>query len=245
LAGDSDKEVILAEEEAVICRGTGLLQEVESDFDVGKETEGNLVLTNRRLIYSHGAETEVDVPVGGPNPFAKRRLYISDVRDLDDIPSDPENLTIPIESVISAVGHHKLGLAPKLEVRWNKNGLVKATEFVEQETGGSRLKNLNEWAGVIEGLKTGQQKFIRLPPPPDKNSLEGQVFYILGDMSEKGVFTILGEVEKEFSLDLDDEVLEKACENLVVMGLVKRLGEPKEDPFYQKISALGAEDLDQ
>jgi hypothetical protein len=63
-------------------------------------------------------------------------------------------------------------------------------------------------------------------------------------MEEKGLFTILHEVEESFGLTLDDEEVETACENLVAMGLVKRIGLPKEDPFYQKISTLGEDDLD-
>ena len=244
MSGAPDEEVILAEEEAVICRGTRLLQEPGSNLDVGAETEGNLVLTNRRLIYSHGAEREVDVPIGGVNPAAKRRLYVSDVEDLDDISSDPANLTIPIESIVSVVGQRRLGGTPKLEVHWNKDGFAKSTEFVEQETGRSRLKNLDEWAPVIERLKSGQQKINRLPPPPEADSSEGRVLYILGDMSEKGLFTILRELEEKFGLSIDDEEAEKACENLVAMGLVNRIGFPKEDPFYQKISPLGEDDLD-
>ena len=39
----------------MINRGVGIVQEVESDLDVGKQTEGNLVLTNRRLVYVSAA----------------------------------------------------------------------------------------------------------------------------------------------------------------------------------------------
>src|SRR5271169_3100243 len=125
------------------------MQEVKSDLDVGKQTEGNLVLTNLRLVYAHGAEKEVDIPVGTIDPFemfGRKRLFVSDVEDLDDIPADASNITIRISSIVSVKGHHTPGLAPKLEVRWNDAGSMKVTEFVEQVTGMSRHRNLNDWA---------------------------------------------------------------------------------------------------
>ncbi len=244
MEGDSTDELLLAEEQAVINRGVGIVEELEAAFDTGKETEGTLVLTNRRLIYAQGTAEE-NLPVGETMPFieTKKRLVYSDVKNLDSIPAGPPNFSIRLDSIASVVGHHKAAMAPKLEVRWNDGGREKVTEFVQQITGGSRRRNLNDWASVIQRLKDGKQKITGLPPPPDRNSLEGKVFLVLGDMQEKGLFTIEAEVEEQFSLNLDPDDLEKACDRLVSQGLVKRSGQPGEDPFYQKISPLGDDDL--
>ena len=241
LSGSSSDEIILAEEEAVISRGVGIIQEAESDLDVGKQSEGNLVLTNRRLVYVHGAEKEVELPVG---TFSKKRLYVSDVEELDSIPWDASNITIPLSSIITVKGHHTPGLAPKLEVRWN-DGVEKKTEFVEQETGSSRRKNLNNWAPGIERLKSGEQKITMLPPPPARESLEGKVLLVLDDMQEKGLLTIQGEVETKSGSDLETDAVEAACEALVAQGFVKRTTKSSEAPFYVKVSALGQDDLNQ
>ena len=240
LEGGASEEIILAEEEAVINRGVGVRQEIESGFDLGRETEGNLVLTNLRLVYVHGGEREVALPVG---TVSKKRLFISDVEDLESIPADAANITIVISSIESVKGHHAPGMAPRLEVRWNHNGVIKRTEFVEQETGRSREKNLNDWAPIIERLKDGTQSITLLPPPPDSDSLEGRILLTLADMQEKGVLTIEQELEKRFTLELDPEQVEQACENLVSQGLVQRTSPKAEGAFYVKISPLGEDDL--
>ena len=168
MEGNPSDEIILAEEEAVINHGVGAVQEAESDMDVGKQTEGNLVLTNLRLIYAHGAEQEMDIPVGMPDPFGtlgKKKLFFSDVEELDNIPSDPFNIMIRISEITSIKGHRRPGFAPKIEVRWSTGGIDKKTEFIEQETGRSRRKNLNDWVQIIQRLKTGTQKITILPPP--------------------------------------------------------------------------------
>jgi hypothetical protein len=234
-------EIILAEEEAVINRGVGFVQEVESGLDLGGETEGNLVLTNLRLVYVHGGEKEVDLPVG---TLSKKKLYISDVDELDSIRGDPSNITIHISSITSVKGHRRPGSAPKLEVRWNE-GVQKSTEFVEQETGASRRRNLNDWAPVIERLRAGTQKITMLLPPPDRDSLEGRILLDLDDMQEKGLMTIEGDVEKKFGLALDPDEVKSACEKLASQGLIKRTNPSEEGPFYVKISALGDDDLNQ
>jgi hypothetical protein len=239
-------EVILAEEEAVINRGVGVIQEVKSDLDVGKQTEGNLVLTNLRLVYAHGAEQEVDIPTGVPDPFStfgKKRLYFSDVEELDKIPQDPSNITIRLSTIVSVKGHHTPGLAPRLEVRWNQNGTEKRTEFVEQETGRSRHRNLNDWAPVIERLRAGKQAFTVLPPAPARDTLQGRILLALDDMQEKGLLTIESEVEKASGSDFDPDQVREACEALVAGGLISRTTSEKEDPFYVKVSPLGEDDL--
>lgn len=244
--GGADGEIILAEEEAVINRGVGMLQGMEADLDLGRQTEGNLVLTNLRLVYAHGGQREVDIPVGNIDPFetlGRKRLFISNVDDLDDIPYDPANVTIQIASVTSARGRHAPGMAPRLEVRWRDGGVSKVTEFVEQETGRSRRRNLNNWAAVIERLRDGKQKIVNLPSQPGRDTLEGKILFNLADMQEKGVLTIEQELEKRFDLDLDPEQVEQACENLVAQRLVQRTSPRGEGGFYVKISPLGEDDL--
>jgi hypothetical protein len=246
LEGSSPDEIILAEEEAVVNRGVGIVQEIESDLDVGTQTEGNLVLTNLRLIYVHGAEKEVDIPVGLANPFGsggRKRLFISDVEELDEIPSDPSNISIRLSSIASVRGHHRPGFSPKLELHWNDGGVAKTTEFVEQETGRSRHRNLNDWAPLIERLRDGKQKIVALPPRPDKGSLEGRILLVLDDMQEKGLLTIESEVEDKFKLDLQPDKVEESCEALAAQGLIQRTTSSKEEPFYVKVSPLGEDDL--
>src|ERR1700722_4740402 len=248
MAGNPSEEIILAEEEAVINHGVGVIQEAESDMDVGKQTEGNLVLTNLRLIYAHGAETEMDIPTGMLDPFAtlgKKKLFFSDVEELDNIPSDPFNIMIRISEITSIKGHHRPGFAPKLEVRWTTGGIDKKTEFIEQETGTSRKKNLNDWVQIIERLKTGTQKITILPPAPNRDSLEGRILLVLDDMQEKGLFTIQSEIENKFKADLDLDQVREACEKMGAQGHIRRTPPAKEDPFYVKVSPLGGDDLNQ
>lgn len=238
---NTTEETILAEEEAVKNKGIRVVQVVKMALDVGKETEGTLLLTNRRLIYVQSEEQDVDLPIG---VFSKMHLIYSDVMELNSIALAPGNFSIHIDSVISLVGHHAPAMAPKLEVKWNEGGQVKVTEFIQQITGGSRRKNLNDWAAVIERLKSGKQKLRPLPPLPNKDSLEGKIIYILGDMQEKGLLTIEREIEEKFRVDLDPDQVELACDELVKEGLLRERGTQGEDPFYQKVSPLADEDLD-
>jgi hypothetical protein len=229
----------------VISRGAGAAEAIEAAFDAGRETEGTLVLTSRRLIYAHGAEQEEDLMVGETAPLlreGRRRLIYSDVEDLESIAPDPANLSISIDSVLSAVGHRGV-MTPKLEVRWSEGGRERVAVFVQQITGSSRRKNLNDWAPVIERLKAGQQKIAELPALPGRDSLEGRIVTILSDMQEKGLFTIEGEVEEQFNTELDPDEIEQACERLASQGLIERTNREGEDPFYRKVSPLGSDDL--
>jgi len=232
---------MLAQEEAVINRGPGIRKGVEGAFGLGGETEGTLVLTDKRLVYVHGDEKEVDIRLG---TFKGKRLFFSDVEDLGSMAIDPASFEIVISTVTEVAGHGGEAIAPKLEVRWtDKSGAARATEFVQQITGGSRKRNLNDWAKVVEKLRRNQQKIITLPSAPADDSLEGRVLGALGDMQEKGLFTIESEIEERFGLDLDPEEVEEACGRLVAAGLVKNLAPPEEDPYYRKVSPLGDDDL--
>ena len=238
---NASEEVMLAQEQAVINRGTGVRQEAETAFGFGKETEGTLVLTDRRLVYVHGKEKETDIRIGA---LSKKRLIFSDVESLNSMPLDSQSFAVPISRIVSVVGHHKEAIAPKLEVRWtDERGKAMSTEFVQQITGGSRRKNLNDWAKVVERLKAGQQKIKALPRSPAADTLEGKIIGTLGDMQEKGLFTIEGEVEEGYGIQLEPDDVEAACERLAAKGLVIKTGTPGEAQFYRKASPLGDDDL--
>ncbi len=237
---DSGSEVMLAQEEAVIRRGPGTRKGVEAAFGLGGETEGTLVLTDRRLLYVHGKEKEVDLRIGA---FSQKRLFYTDVESLDSMPMDSASLEIPISRIVKVAGHKGVAIAPKLEVSWtDQDGATRVAEFVQQLTGGSRRKNLNDWARVVERLKTKQQRVVPLPTAPSGDTLEGRILGALGDMQEKGLLTIEDEVEERYRLDLDPDDVEDACKKLVAAGLIRNLAPPKDDPFYRKVSPLGDDD---
>jgi hypothetical protein len=238
---NSTPEVMLAQEQAVIRRGPGIRKGLEAAFGAGGETEGTLVLTDRRLVYVHGNEKEESIRIGG---FSAKRLYFSDVESLGSMEMDAASVEIPISKIVKVTGHHGEAIAPKLEVGWTDDkGAARTTEFVQQISGASRRRNLNDWAIVIEKLKAKQLKIRPLPPAPSGNTLEGRILSVLGDMQEKGLMTIEGEVEERFKVDLDPDDVEAACEKLVVGGLVLKPAARYEDVYYRKASPLGEYDL--
>jgi hypothetical protein len=238
----SADEQILAQEQSVICRPIGIKSEIEAAFDVsGKETEGTLILTQTRLLYVHGAEQSEQLRTG---LASAKKIYYSDVEDLSFIPSDPANLTIWLSAVTKLVGHKTRGMSPKLEVVWESGGMKRSVEFVQQLTGASRKKNLNDWAAVIEHLKSGALKVSPLAKAPDKTTLEGKILQALGDMQEKGVMTIETELEKTYNTQLDTDDVEAACGRLVEQGLIVNISPAGDLPFYEKASPLGKDSLD-
>src|SRR5271169_3651764 len=110
---------MLAQEQAVIRRGPGIRKGVEAAFGLGGETEGTLVLTDRRLVYVHGNEKEDDLRVGA---WSEKRLYFSDVDTLDSMPLDSASVEIPLSRIAKVKGHSGEAVAPKLEVRWTDQG---------------------------------------------------------------------------------------------------------------------------
>ncbi|MDA4115409.1 MAG: hypothetical protein OK442_02500 [Thaumarchaeota archaeon] len=237
---DSAPEVMLAQEQAVIRRGPGIRKGVEAAFGMGGETEGTLVLTDRRLVYVHGSEKEESLRIGG---FSAKRLFFSDVESLDSMPMDSASLEIQISVIAKVAGHHGEAIAPKLEVTWTEGGSNRATEFVQQISGASRRRNLNDWAKVIDKLRANQLKITPPPPTPESDTLEGRIMGVLGDMQEKGLLTVENEVEERYKVDLDPDVVEAACEKLVAAGLLVKGDARYEDVFYRKASPLGADDL--
>jgi hypothetical protein len=238
---NSAPEVMLAQEQAVIRRGPGIRKGVEAAFGMGGETEGTLVLTDRRLVYVHGDEKEESVRIGG---FSAKRLFFSDVESLDSMALDSASVEIQIPKIVKVAGHHGEAIAPKLEVSWTEGGgTTRDTEFVQQISGASRRRNLNDWAKVIEKLKANQLRITPLPSAPGGDTLEGRVLGVLGDMQEKGLLTIENEVEERYKVDLDPDVVEAACETLVAAGLLLKGDVRYEDVYYRKKSPLGADDL--
>lgn len=234
-------EVMLAQEQAVVRRAPGLRKGVEAAFGRGGETEGTLVLTDRRLVYVHGGEVEEDVEVG---VASKKELFFSDVRGLDSMDMDEASVEIPLAKISKVAGHGGEAVAPKLEVRWtDSKGAQQAAEFVQQVTGGSRKKNLNDWARVVERLRAGSIKVKAVPAPPGEGTLEGKVMMVLADMQEKGPLEIEEEVEGRYKLDLDPDEVEAACDKLAAAGLVTKVSPKGEDPYYRKVSPLGQDDL--
>jgi hypothetical protein len=240
MSNHSDPEIILAEEQAVVNRGVGVAQQVESVLGFGPATEGTLVLTDRRLVYARGAERKETLRT---SQFGKRTFLFADVEDLDSIAPDPANFTIQIESIVSVKGHRGEGLSPRLEVHWQEGATTKVTEFVEQLTGASRHKNLDDWAPVVDRLKRGEQRIEHLPPLPSVETLDGEIAHVLGDMEEKGIFTIEEQTEEEFKIQLDSDEVEEACERLVAQGLVSKNVADAGGFWYRKRSPLGDADL--
>ena len=228
------EEMMLAQEQGVLMRGAGLKKEMEGGF---AEQEGTLILTDRQLVFVTTDERE--------ERFYGFHLIYSDVKDLASVPHVPANTFIPLSSISSATGHgSKGGLErPSLEIKWNEGGKELGRVFIETLSGRTRRKNLNDWARVIQCLKTGEQKLISIPRAPTVDSLQGKVMLILADMQSKGLLTIENEVETAFKIKLDPDEVQTACDALVSQGLVKLEPSLKEDPFYRKASPLGEDEL--
>lgn len=224
-------------------RETSARAVLESDLELGGETEGTLILTNRRLIFvCTGEKAEVILSPEAFDPTARARLFISDVEDFAQIPAGPPNLFIPISSISSVKGRGGEVSRPGLEVKWSGSEGERSLIFTELLTGG-RKRNLNDWAPIIENLKAGRQNLVSLPQAPSVDTLEGKIVWVLSDMQEKGVFNIEEDVEDEFKVELDSDDVQAACERLVALGLLKRHPDPSGDVFYRKSSPLGEEDL--
>ena len=230
-----ETEVMLAQEQGVIMREAGEKKGLEGGL--GGELEGTLVLTNRRLIFVCTNEREEDLrPVAVP--LVMRFVY-SDVEDLKSIPKTGDNLFIELSTIDSVKGHTGHLERPSLEVKWREGAYKKGRVFIERLSGRSRRRNLNDWTAVIERLKAGKQKLIRLPKPPGIESLDGKVIVILADMQKKGLFEIEQETEEKFKIKLDPDDVQAACARLADGGLVEKVPDPSGNIFYKKRSPLG------
>jgi hypothetical protein len=230
---------MLAQEQGVVIREAGRAKELEGRL--GGELEGSLLLTNRRLIFVCTHEKEDDLKT---RPFGKMPLVYSDVEDLASIPVRGDNLFVEISSISSVKGHTGHVTKPSLEVKWQEGAKEKGRVFIELLSGRSRRRNLNDWARVIERLKTGDQKIIQLPKPPATDTLDGKIYRVLADMQRKGVFEVEEEVEKQFSSKFDPDEVQAACDRLSDSGLLKKMPDPSGDTYYQKRSPLGEDELD-
>ena len=231
----------MAQEQAVAMRGLGVKKEFEAEFGVG-ETEGTLVLTNARLIFVCTSEKEEDVHAGYTPLDPTAHLLFSDVEDLSEISQDPSNASIPISSIKSATGHGGEVTRPRLEVRWAENAEERGAEFREVLTG-KRRKNLNDWAAVIQRLKTGNLNLLPTPKAPPIDTLEGKVVHVLSDMQEKGIFSIEEEVEEKFKISVDPDEVQAACDKLAEEGTLDRFPDSSGDTFYRRRSPLGEDDF--
>jgi hypothetical protein len=232
LNSDSSDELMIAQEQGVILK-KGLL----------KSLQGTLIFTTSRLIFSCGNENVEQVSDESDNFVVDIQgesgvLVYSDVESLTSIPPSPSNLFIPISSIKSTTGHRGIGVMPRLKVTWIEDSNEKQAEFEQTLTGEKTKRNLNDWAELIQKLKSGNLKLKKLPPPPSKDSLEGKVAYVMGDMQEKGVLEIEQEVEQEFKMDLDPDQIEKVCDGLVSIGFLVQVGDPTGDKFYRKASPI-------
>lgn len=239
---EQSSEIILAQEQGVTMRDAGRKKEIEAEFGFD-ETEGTLVLTNRRLVFVCTNEKEEDMP--GENlldPTSRISLVYSDVEDMNEIPQEPPNVFVPIAS-ISLVEGHKEGIGrPSLEIAWSDAGGKHGVVFTQElkKHGG---KNLNDWARTIENIREGKQKLVAIPPTPSSDTLEGKIVHVLSDMQEKGVFAIEEAMESEFKVELDPDQVQAACDKLASQGLLRRYPDASGDVFYRKASALGEDSL--
>ena len=227
-------ETILAQEQGAIMRMAGERKELEAEFGIGKK-EGTLVLTNKRLIFVCTHEIREDVVL---SPFMGLKLLYSEVKDLEEVSKDPPNLFISLGDIITVKGRRGgLEGRPSLEVEWNDHGSKLNYVFTEVLTG--RKRNLNDWAQIVENLKSGRQKLVALPAVPPIDTLEGKIMRALADLQEKGVFTIEGSIEETFKVELDPDEVQAICDRLSSQGLLVRRPDPSGDIFYKRASALG------
>ena len=227
----------MAQEQGANMRTRGASKELEEEFGMGVK-EGTLVLTNKRLIFVCTDEEGEDLPVGY---FGDHLLLYSEVEDLEKIPRQSPNVFVPLERV--SVKGHKGGLGrPSLEVGWEDESGNHTLVFTETLTG-SRKRNLNDWAAIIERIRNGTQKLITLPTPPSTESLDGKVMHVLADMQEKGVMKIEEDVEGEYNISLDPDEVQAACDRLSSQRLLIRSSGPGGYLYYRRASALGEDDL--
>ena len=234
MSQNEDTEIILAQEQGVLCRHGAL--------GLSSDVQGTLILTNQRLVFASD--------IGTTQSFARDEfgssapLSYTEVEDLGKLQANERNLFVPLSSIVDVSGHKGIVGRPNLKVSWNgSNGMTTTTEFTQTLIGRDRKKNLNDWADVMKRLKSG----ALVPQPnaniPDKNSLEGRVLYVLGDMQTKGLLQIEEETENQFDTNLESDDVESASEKLVSLGIVDKVPDPSGEEFYKKKSPLGEDDL--
>ena len=223
------EEILLAQEQSVECK-KGL----------ERESQGTLLLTNKRLVFvaAGPGNTEQDFYLANLH-FAGAHLRFADVEDLRSIPKDRSNISIPLGKIEFEKGHGAVFSRANLKVKWLDEKGSKSAEFYADLSGRGRKKGLNDWAKVIEDLKSGTKQIKAPSNLPSIDTLDGKIVYVLSDLQEKGVFEIESEAESKFKVDLDPDAVERACGNLVSRGLLHK----KEGSFYRLPSPLGEDDL--
>lgn len=221
----SNSEIILAQEQSALYK-----------VAMGREIEGTLVLTNKRLLFVV-ANKEENM---GNVAIDSKAIRYADVDDLNSVPADPSNLSIPLESILGVDSQGKVIRTPEIKVRW-RSGANESNAVFAQTLIGGRKKNLNDWAKLIDDLRTGKRKISIPATTPARDTLEGKIFYILGDLQEKGPLEIEEDVEEKFSLDLDPDDVQAACDRLAKDGLVLK-NHSYGLETYKRISPLGKDD---
>jgi hypothetical protein len=246
-------EMILAQEQSVVSKTSGRGQKAD--------LEGTLVLTNKRVIFvSADQSTEGSAEISHDESMGdklaqetsnlgmsilggKLRVSYSDVDDLGNIPNDPNNLLVPISTIISISGHKGVIGMPNLKLSWRSSGgQIENGEFQQILTEGRR-KNLSDWAPVIERLKDGSLSPRYPDQLPQNDSVEDRIYYVMGDMQTKGDLQIEQETEKHFGVELEPDEVQGACDKLVSIGLLDKIPDASGDNFYKKRSPLGEDDL--
>jgi hypothetical protein len=257
LSQNEDDEMILAQEQGVINKDPHLTKK--------GDIEGTLVLTNRQLIFvsndNHDESMVKSISSGQPldNKIAQEsadlgedvfgssapQTYV-DIEDLSTLSRNLKNLFIPIRSIVSSSGHRGVFGRPNLKISWTGSsgeGEITNIEFQETLTERDRKKSLADWAGIIQRLKDGTLSPHKPINLPQRDSIEGRIYTILGDMQTKGSIQLEEEAEKRFGIELEPEEVETAFGNLVSLGLVERIADPSGDSFYKMRSPLGEDDL--
>ena len=228
------QEIILAEEQSVLNK-TGFM----------KETQGTLILTNKRLVFV-AANQELDFRVSTIiSPGSMEHFRFADVDDLKNVPAYPENLSIPINEIEIEKGVEYFFENPHLKIKWLDRGSEKKAQFIADINSTGRKIDLKDWVKVIDSLKSGTLK-ITSPAthPPNRDTLEGKVLYILGDMQDKGLLEIEEQAEEYFKLELGPDDVEAACQKLTTLGLVDKVESNSGDSFYRRRSPLGKNEDD-
>jgi len=229
-------EIILAQEEDVVVK--------DNIPGKMKNIVGTLILTDQNLYFVE-ANKEDSLKFGlGPVSKNSVTLRYADIEDLGEVNSDPNNIIIPLPSILKASGSEGIIHPPELKITWKASGGGEERAVFTEEIMGGRKKDLKDWAKTIQRLKEGRITIQRpSAPAPGADSLEGKILHVMGDMQEKGIFEIEEESETEFKHDLDPDVVEAACEKLASMGFLDKIPDNSGETFYRKRSPLGEDDL--
>jgi hypothetical protein len=240
---NSEAKVLSADENEIILAQEQDVQVKDNVPGKLKDIVGTLVLTDKRLLFVEAnREDEIDIPVGRIKKRSTTVRY-AEVDDLGEIASNPNNMSIPLNSIANVSGTEGIIHPPELKITWKSDGNQDRATFTEELIGG-RKKDLKDWAKVIADLKAGKISIQRPTGQiPSIDTLEGKILHVLGDMQEKGLFGIEEETETEFKIDLDPDQVEAACEKLTASGFLDKTPDNSGEAFYRKRSPLGEDDL--